>query len=115
MYRVEYINGRRPMGVDPEELPWQQVQLDAGIDPNNLLAVMNEVTELEFAADGRETYRVTSVEPEPRNAPTLPPPPAADVAEDLEAAAAHDEAMAQRLFESAFAKRVIAARTRAAQ
>lgn len=50
-----------------------------------------------------------------RDAQTLPPPPAADVALELELAAERDEQIAQRLIESAFAKRVIAARTRAAQ
>lgn len=50
-----------------------------------------------------------------REARTLPPPPASAVAEELERAAAEDELIANRLLESAFAKRVIAARTRAAQ
>lgn len=61
-HRIQYINGRRPAGVDEEDLDWQTVAPVEGIDYDNLRQVINEARDLDAAYDGRYTHRVIEVE-----------------------------------------------------
>jgi hypothetical protein len=61
-HRIQFINGRRPYGVDEEDLDWQTVALGDGIDYDNLSQVVNDASELDAIYDGRYTHRVIEIE-----------------------------------------------------
>lgn len=65
MWRIEYIRAPRPCGVDIEDLPWQEAQLEPWIDPYNLVAMSNEKSDREASADGAYIYRIVEVQPQP--------------------------------------------------
>jgi len=64
MYRIEYIHGPRPSGVDPEDLCWQPVALEPWVDPYDLPAMRDELAEREMAGDGAYSYRIVEVTPQ---------------------------------------------------
>lgn len=55
MYRIEYIYGARPAGVDEDDLPWLPVP--GASRPATLRQALEACLELEQDGDGRYTFR----------------------------------------------------------
>lgn len=66
-YRIEFIHGRRPADVDPDDLCWETATLDLDTDASNIEQMQRALADREMDADGRVTYRLVEVQPEPHD------------------------------------------------